>query len=131
MTTKQILNQFRNRLESIPALQDCSERDLMAALRGLLEFLPALREITAEPTGGWVVIDRDQDIVCGPTTEREARDYRDAANCGAVRRPGDLNPPLAVVNYLATAIAIFPTATAIFPQDLDEMPFIKVTPSHE
>ena len=124
MTTKQLLNQLRNRLESIPALQDCSDRDKTAALRGLLEFLPALREITAEPTGGWVVIDRDQEIVCGPTTEREARDYREAANRGAVRRPGDLNPPLALVNYLTTPIAIF-------PQDLDDMPFVQVTPSHE
>ena len=123
MTTKQILNQFRNRLESIPALQDCSDRDKTAALRGLLEFLPALRELTAEPTGGWVVIDRDQAIVCGPTTERVARDYRDAANRGALPRPGDLNPPLAVVNYLATPIKIF-------PQDLEDMPFEIVKP-HE
>jgi hypothetical protein len=47
MTQDQILSQIRTRLESIPALENCSNKGKESALRGLLEFLPALRELTA------------------------------------------------------------------------------------
>jgi hypothetical protein len=125
MTTKQILSQFRNQLESIPPLQDCSDRDKTAALRGLLEFLPALEAaILAEPPGGWVVINRHDEVVFGPTTEFAGRAYLDKNRAESME-------PIWLINSRARPQPIYPPdrTKPTFPQDLAEMPFTIVKPN--